>query len=607
MENRIFLNRYRLSLGRNGSPVEMHRVPDARTYRAHEIVTGHEVALTIVSPAPNDSGLLEKLGTEATALEELNHINIPRLYDFGWENDELIYVSEYWEGHTASAWVEARGSLTVAAVLRIALQVTEAMNATVFQRLYHPALNPDNILFVAGQTGEGDWPPIKILNWHGPVPALAQPVDARAESAARFAAPEQLRDGKVDVRSEIYSLGATMWFLLTGLPPTPGDADGLRTATANLRGVPKIVRHLLERMVRPEPRERPQDPVALGSYLQTCLARVERRSKMERRIGVPLTTLPRVVAPRTPMPGKRLAGALAVMLVAMLGILFLTQSLISRPAAQLTATTNQVSQNSPDQTDSPNQSNVSGAPPLAEKESDRETVQSHAGSPRAAVAAEPSGSRGELVSLSPLPATSPAAARASQSKPALRDELAEAESVPVASEPPPPAQGPAGKEEPQVASRPEVAPDEESSPNEMTSGVAIAPPASVSQSEPALRTELAEAESVPAASEAPPPAKGPAGKEEPQMASRTEVAPDEESSPNEMASGVAIAPPATQRNEPHSAMEVPKSEQLAETAVASEANARPTATPPRKTLASTRTKSLPPRTSTSSVPSMVSQ
>jgi len=524
MENRIFLNRYRLSVGRSGSPVEMHRAPAARTFRGHEIDTGREIALTIVSPAPSETLLLEKLETEAIALEEVNHINIPRLYDFGREKEELIYVSEYWEGHTASAWVESRGPLTVAAVLRVASQVADAMNATVFQRLYHPALNPDNILFVAGQTGEGDWPPIKILNWHGPLPVLAQPVDARAESAGRFAAPEQMGESKVDVRSEIYSLGATMWFLLTGLPPASGDPDGLRVATSRLRGVPKIVRHLLERMVRPEPHERPQDPVALASYLQTCLARVERRSKMERRIGIPLVTQPRVVAPRTPMPGKRLAGALAVMLVAMLAIMFLTQSLISRPSAQITATTNQVSKDTPNESDLPNESNVSGAPTLAEKESNKETVASQAGSPPAAVAAAPSGSRGELVSISPLPATTPAATSAPQSEPALPDGLAEAESAPAASEPPPPAQGPARKDEPQVAYR-------------------------------------------------------------------SEGAPDEESSPNEMASGVAIGPPATQRNEPHSAVEVPRSEQLAETAVASEANALPTATP-GKTLASTRKKSL---------------
>ena len=62
MENRIFLDRYRLSLGRNGLPIEMHRAPAARTYRGHEIDTGREVALTIVSPAPSDPLLLEKLG-----------------------------------------------------------------------------------------------------------------------------------------------------------------------------------------------------------------------------------------------------------------------------------------------------------------------------------------------------------------------------------------------------------------------------------------------------------------------------------------------------------------------------------------------------------------
>ena len=344
MENRTFLERYRLSLGRNGLPVELHRSPAARTYRAQEIETGREVALALVSPAPSDTAVLKRLEAEAIAAEEINHINIPRLYDFGLENDELIYVSEYCEGHTASAWVGARGPLSTAAALRVALQVVDAMNATAFQRLYHPALNPDNIVFVAGQTVEGDWPPIKVLHWFGCAPEFLETGDARIENAARFTAPEQLREGGVDVRSEIYALGATMWFLLTGAPPAIVDSDGAKAEMGKLRGAPKIVRHLLARMLRSDPLERPQDPVALANYLQTCLARVERRAKIERRFGIPVTMQPSVVEPKTraALPIKPLALAAALLALVTLVWLFLPLSTSRRQSTRSPEQTNRL-------------------------------------------------------------------------------------------------------------------------------------------------------------------------------------------------------------------------------------------------------------------------
>jgi serine/threonine protein kinase len=338
MENRIFLERYRLSLGRNGLPVELHRSPTARAYRAQEIESGREVALTLVA-APNDIALRERLESEATAAQEINQINIPRLYDFGRENGELIYVTEYCEGHTAAAWVAARGPLLIGAVLRLALQVVDAMNATAFQRLHHPALNPDNILFVAGQTTEGDWPPVKVLQWFAPAPDFSQMDDERIDSAARFAAPEQLSEGRVDVRAEIYSLGATIWFLLTGAPPASAAAGWApaQGAENNLRGAPRIVRHLLDRMLSVNPDERPQDPVALASYLQTCLTRVDRRGKIERRLGLSLFARPRAAGTRTrpPIPIKPLAWAAGCLALVALAIVFLPWPLI--PQRQPTA------------------------------------------------------------------------------------------------------------------------------------------------------------------------------------------------------------------------------------------------------------------------------
>ncbi|MGI8889824.1 MAG: protein kinase domain-containing protein [Chthoniobacterales bacterium] len=289
MDNRIFLKRYRLSLGRNGLPVELHRTPVGVTYRGHEIESGREVAMELIPAAGTDSSALEPLREEARAASQVRHLNIPSLQNFGVENDQLIYVTEYVDGPTAQAWVTARGPLPAGAVLRIAIQVVDALGAAGFHRLPHRALNPSNIIFLSNQAAGGDWPAIKLLHWMGPSSELARNGSAEQplNESGRYASPEQLRGEPVDFPSSVYSLGCTMWFLLTGAAPPPASEIAWEKRSQlggeKLRGLPKIVRHLLGRMLRQDPAERPQDPVALSAYLQTCLTRVERREKVGRR------------------------------------------------------------------------------------------------------------------------------------------------------------------------------------------------------------------------------------------------------------------------------------------------------------------------------------
>ena len=295
MENRVFLNRYRLSLGWNGLPVELHRTPTAIMYRGQELESGREMAIELAPWTSTDPVAREDLEAEAKNAKQIRHINIPTLYDFGIEDGQLIYVTEYFDGHTATAWVAARGPLPAAAALRVAVQVADALRAASFHYLYHPALSPANIVFVPDLTPLGEWPAIKVLHWLG-LPtnfATAETGDARLAAAAHFASPEQLRGEKIDFASATYSLGCTIWFLLTGVPPPPSTRPGKGARTTppdseKLRGVPKIVRHLLGRMLRVNPAERPQDPVALAAFLQTCLARVERRDAIKRRLRLPV-------------------------------------------------------------------------------------------------------------------------------------------------------------------------------------------------------------------------------------------------------------------------------------------------------------------------------
>ena len=295
MENRVFLNRYRVSLGWNGLPVELHRTPTAIMYRGQELESSREMAIELAPWTSTDPVAREDLETEAKTAKQIRHINIPTLYDFGIEDGQLIYVTEYFDGHTATAWVAERGPLPAAAALRVAVQVADALRAASFHYLYHPALSPANIVFLPDLTPHGEWPAIKVLHWLG-LPtnfATADTDDARLAAIAHFASPEQLRGEKMDFASATYSLGCTIWFLLTGVPPPPSTRPGKGARTTppdseKLRGVPKIVRHLLGRMLRVNPAERPQDPVALAAFLQTCLARVERRDAIKRRLRLPV-------------------------------------------------------------------------------------------------------------------------------------------------------------------------------------------------------------------------------------------------------------------------------------------------------------------------------
>lgn len=334
MQNRDFLQRYRLSLGRKGRPVELHRTPSGSTYRGHEIATGREVAIELIPWSSSDPAATAQVEARAAAAQQIDHPNFPKLHAFGIEEGQLVYVTDYFEGYSAEAWVAGRGPLPLGAVLRVAVQVVSALSAANFHRLHHRAINPANIIFVPGETAEGEWPAIKLLQRFGPPQGVfaAAGDDAQADAAAAFASPEQRRGGEVDFASAVFSLGCTIWFLLTGAPPIMPGAEPVQAKVATLRGVPKIVRHLLGRMLSADPSQRPRDPVALQTYLQTCQARAERSQAMRRRWGVIPAARPRAVVARTPRewPVKSLALAAVVLLCAALAAVAIPRFLRTR-------------------------------------------------------------------------------------------------------------------------------------------------------------------------------------------------------------------------------------------------------------------------------------
>ncbi len=298
-----------------------------RLYRGEDIESGRDVTLEVTPAVALKNAVREELEAEAVAAQKINHTNIPALYDFGIQDDQLIYVTEYFDGTSAEEWVNAHGPMPTGAVLRIALQVIGAMGAASFHKISHHAINPGNVLLVPGQTPEGEWPLIKVLHFVGVAPTFASSDTAVAsfDKTSHYASPEQLQHGKVDFRSEVYSLGATMWFLLTGAPPLIAPSGPLAMqpttiglAVDKLSGMPKKVRRLLAHMLSVDPAARPQDPLAFYRQVQDCVTQVDRRESMARRFGVPLASPANVVAlpSRRRFPTKTIALAAAFLAVA---------------------------------------------------------------------------------------------------------------------------------------------------------------------------------------------------------------------------------------------------------------------------------------------------
>ena len=329
MDSKIFLRKYRVAAEEMEAVGEPGDSP--RAYEGEEIDSGKTVVVEVVPAGSLKTAAREKLEAEATAARKLTHANIPALHDFGVEDDLLVYVTEICEGTPAEEWVTANGPMPVGPVLRIASQVVSALGAAAFHRIAHRAINPSNLVLVPGQTAEGEWPLVKILHFVGIVPKFSE-TDAAAvapDKSLPYASPEQLQDGAVDFRSEIYSLGGTMWFLLTGTPPPmAAQMTTAWLAVDQMSVMPKKIGRLLAKMLSIDPAERPGDPLAFYRQLQDCLTDVARRETTPRPSAVPAARTIAIDPPKKRRsPLKTLARAALVLAMAALTALGLHEYL----------------------------------------------------------------------------------------------------------------------------------------------------------------------------------------------------------------------------------------------------------------------------------------
>lgn len=236
------------------------------TFLAEDVSLQRPVALKIIKAdfAQSGSDARERFMREARAAAALRHPNVATVYQFGLDDESGQYfcAMELIEGETLEERVRRTGPLDLTTVLAIARQVTAALAAAESCGLVHRDLKPGNIMITAGKDAEKIT--VKVIDF-GVAKALHEAPDARTLThggfvgTPAFSSPEQMRGAAVDVRSDIYSLGATLACLLTARIPPPGRTTGSAALNQQLKsaGVPFALSKLLGSMLAEEPAARP--------------------------------------------------------------------------------------------------------------------------------------------------------------------------------------------------------------------------------------------------------------------------------------------------------------------------------------------------------------
>jgi serine/threonine protein kinase len=325
----MFSENYSVCLNDDGSPREIARNGPVVTYKAIGYDSGRVVAMQLVPLASIDEAERIRFEENARMAQKLDNANLASVFNVGVEHDHLVFVSEYLEGETADEWIRAHGPMPADAVLRIGLQVMKVLAEAATYSLTHRSIQPANLMILPGTAFDGGWPRVKLLNFGlGGLKAHSEKGETHEfapSMRSEFASPEQLENKPVDFRSDIFSLGAAMWFLLTGSAPSalPTTESGPRLS-ASVGAVPRFVRNLVSRMVRTNSEERPQDPAAFAEKIHACLQKAERQTAFTRSFApAAIPTIP-IREKKRIAPALALAAAIAIL--ASLGAFYFVRS-----------------------------------------------------------------------------------------------------------------------------------------------------------------------------------------------------------------------------------------------------------------------------------------
>src|SRR5437867_2560890 len=270
-----------------GRPVLLGKGTFGRTYQARHCFLDIIVALKIITERyVADAMVRQRFLTEARAVAKLSHPHIARLYDFGEMEGVLHYAMEYCGGGSLADFVAKSGPLPLRRMIEIAQQISGALKCAHTAGFIHRDLKPSNIMLTTP-----DGPPFAKLIDFG----LVQPsvpgatrsfADDQSADGARFlgtplfASPEQLREEPMDVRTDLFSLGMTLWFLTEGRAPESGSSAEIAASRLNRESyaarlpatLPPQFREVLGRLLEKDRKNRFATAADVFTALNACAA-----------------------------------------------------------------------------------------------------------------------------------------------------------------------------------------------------------------------------------------------------------------------------------------------------------------------------------------------
>ncbi len=281
MPETVSFEHYEVLTRDDGSLYELGRGAMGVTYKAFDTNLRVPVALKVINAAYLHSELArQRFVREARSAAKLRHRNVATVYHLGTEGDAWFYAMEFIDGETLDALVKRRGALEPVVALQIAAQVARALGAAVPHGLVHRDLKPANLMLVR----EDDDLMVKVIDF-GLALSTAPGEDeehAGFVGTPHFASPEQLGEKAIDVRSDIYSLGVTLWFMLTGRTPFTGSMEEVKKQHLTkqppfeqLTKLPPPAVALVRRMLEKDAAQRQQTPQELRRAIEECIEQLD--------------------------------------------------------------------------------------------------------------------------------------------------------------------------------------------------------------------------------------------------------------------------------------------------------------------------------------------
>ena len=247
-------------------------------YRAVDVSLGRAVALKVLKIQATDMHAeSEKLAHEARTTARINHPNIVRIFDFGECRSQFFIAMELVSGGSLDDLMQERGMVPETTVLEVGIQVAQGLRAAMEIGLIHRDIKPANILFADRGT-------VKIVDF-----GLAMVASDAATSPSEiwgtpyYVAPEKLDELPEDLRSDIYSLGGTLFHAMAGRPPYDADNASL-VALKQLKSRPVSLQafapdicnetaYVINRMMSKRPDKRYQSYDELIEHLRFALSK----------------------------------------------------------------------------------------------------------------------------------------------------------------------------------------------------------------------------------------------------------------------------------------------------------------------------------------------